>query len=247
MRSELPVIVLALFLVVLALNACTPATEGVTETVEILPTDVTPEGPIDMEYVVARDTAFATISERYGEQAPRPDLAWITEDLTPDGQSSPVFQFSTKEWLVTVSCMVTIPDGCAYHVLVINQATEFQWKGEVDTGGEVTEKPTREPVKASVWVLVARDAALAFLADQYGDKAPSLGLTWREVYTTPEGWIGSGEFEFTAKDWMIAISYPIVPPDRTVYQVTVTNQITGFQWKGKVDATGQVTEISPAD
>jgi hypothetical protein len=166
------------------------------------------------------------------------------EDLTPDGQGSPVFQYSADDWVVTVSCMVTIPDGCAFHVLVINEATGFRWEGELDTGGEVTEKPTREPVKASEWVLAARDAALAYLADQYRDQAPPLGLTWREAYTTPEGWIGSSVFEFTAGDWVIAISYPIVPPERTVYQATATNQITGFQWEGKVDATGQVTEIS---
>ena len=247
MRSKSPVIVLVLFLVGLAVNACTPAADGATETVEILSTDVTPEGPIDMEYVVARDAAFAAIREGYGERAPRPDLAWITEDLTPDGQNSPVFQYSAEDQVVTVSCMVTIPDGCTYHVLVINRATGFRWDGEVDTGGEVTEKPTREPVEASEWVLAARDAALAYLADRFGDQAPPLGLTWREAYTTPEGWIGSGEFEFTAEGWVIAISYPTVPPERTVYQVMVTNPITSFRWKGKVDATGQVTEISPAD
>ena len=55
-----------------------------------------------------------------------------------------------------------------------------------------------------------------------------IGLTWGEEYTTPEGWIGSGDFEFTAEDWVIGMSYPIVPPERTIYQVTVTNQITGF-------------------
>ena len=99
------------------------------------------------------------------------------------------------------------------------------------TGGEVTEKPTREPVKASEWVLAARSAALAYLADQYGDQAPPLGLIWREAYTTPAGWVGSGDFEFTAEDWVIAISYPIVPPERTVYQVTVMDQIAGFQWE----------------
>jgi hypothetical protein len=244
MRNKSPVIVLVLFLVGLALNACTPAADGATETVEILSTDVTPEGTIDMEVVVARDAAFATISEHYGEQAPRPDLAWITEDVTPDGQNSPVFQYSAEDWVVTASCLVVIPDGCAYHVKVINETTGFRWEGEVDTGGGVTEKPTREPVKSSEWVLAARDAALAYLADQYGDQAPPLGLTWRGAYTTPEGWVGSGDWKFTAGDWVIAISYPIVPPERTVYQVTVTNQMTGFQWEGKVDATGEVTQWS---
>jgi hypothetical protein len=204
--------------------------------------EIIPDGAVDMEYVIARAAAFAAISERYGEQAPRSGLPWAVEDVTPDGQGSPVFQYSAEDWVVTVSCMVTIPDGCTFHVLAINETTGFRWEGEVDTGGGVTEKPTREPVKASEWVLAARDAALAYLADQYGDQAPPLGLTWREAYTTPEGWVGSGDFEFTAEDWVIAISYPIVPPERTIYQVTVMDQITGFQWEGKVDATGQVIE-----
>jgi hypothetical protein len=146
--------------------------------------------------------------------------------------------------VIAISYPIVPPERTVCQVTVTNQITGFQWEGEVDTRGEVTERPTREPVEASEWVLAARDAALAYLGDQYGDQAPPLGLTWREAYTTPEGWIGSSVFEFTAGDWVIAISYPIVPPERTVYQATVTNQITGFQWEGKVDATGQVTEIS---
>jgi len=242
MRSKMLTIVTLVCASIWVLTACAPAEDQATESPEVAATQVIPDGVVDMEYVIARDAAFAAITERYGEQAPRPNLPWAVEDITPDGQGSPVFQYSAEDWVVTVSCMVTIPDGCTYDVLVINETTGFRWEGEVDTRGEVIERPTREPVKASEWVLAARDAVLAYLADQYGDQAPPLGLTWSEAYTTPEGWVGSSDLEFTAGDWVIAISYPVVPPERTVYQVMVANQLTGFQWEGKVDATGQVTQ-----
>ncbi len=251
MRSKMLAIVTIVCASILVLTACAPAADQATESPGVIATQVIPEGQeiipdgaVDMEYVMARDAALITISEGYDEQAPPSRLPWAVEGITPDGQGSPVFQYSADEWVATVSCMVMIPDGCTFQALVINETTGFRWEGEVDTRGEVTERPTRAPVKASEWVLAARDAALAYLADQYGDQAPPLGLTWREAYTTPEGWVGSGDWKFTAGDWVIAISYPIVPPERTVYQVTATNQITGFQWEGKVDATGEVTEIS---
>lgn len=178
MRSKMLAIASTVFASILILTACAPAEDQATESrgfvaTEVIPEgqEIIPDGAVDMEYVMARDAALITISERYGEQAPRSGLPWAVEDVTPDGQGSPVFQYSAEDWVVTVSCMVTIPDGCTFDVLVINQATGFRWEGEVDTRGEVTEKPAREPIKASEWVLAARDAALGYLADQFGDQA----------------------------------------------------------------------------
>jgi hypothetical protein len=88
----------------------------------------------------------------------------------------------------------------------------------------------------------ARDAVLAYLAENYGDEAPVAGLVWTETHTKPEGLVGGESYEYTAGDWLIAVSYPVVAPENVVYTISVSNPATGFRWEGQVDAQGQVTE-----
>jgi hypothetical protein len=90
----------------------------------------------------------------------------------------------------------------------------------------------------------ARDAALVHIIAQYGDQPPASGLIWTEEVITPEGLVGSSSFQYVAGDWVVTVSFPLVAPQATVYQVAVINQVTGFQWEGEVDAAGQVTELS---
>jgi hypothetical protein len=90
----------------------------------------------------------------------------------------------------------------------------------------------------------ARDAVLAYLAENYGAEAPAAGLAWTEKHTKPEGLVGGESYEYTAGDWVIAVSYPVVAPENVVYTIQVSNQATGFRWEGQVDAQGQVTETS---
>ncbi len=90
----------------------------------------------------------------------------------------------------------------------------------------------------------ARDAALAYLAENYGGEAPAAGLAWAAKHTKPEGLVGGESYTYTAGDWVIAISYPVVAPENVIYTIQVSNQATGFRWEGQVDAQGQVTEPS---
>ena len=90
----------------------------------------------------------------------------------------------------------------------------------------------------------ARDTVLAYLAENYGGEAPAAGLVWTETHTKPEGLVGGESYEYTASDWLIAVSYPVVAPENVVYALVVSNATTGFRWEGQVDALGLVTEIS---
>jgi putative hemolysin len=90
----------------------------------------------------------------------------------------------------------------------------------------------------------ARDAALAYVREHYGEQAPALDLTWEEGFVTPEGIVGSGTYEYTAEDWVITVSYPIVAPENVVYHIVMSNGTTEFQWEGDVDAAMQVTEAA---
>jgi hypothetical protein len=90
----------------------------------------------------------------------------------------------------------------------------------------------------------ARDAVLAYLAENYGGEAPAAGLAWTETHTKPEGLVGGESYEYAASDWLIAVAYPVVAPENVIYTIAVSNPATGFRWEGKVDAQGQVTETS---
>jgi hypothetical protein len=85
---------------------------------------------------------------------------------------------------------------------------------------------------------------MAHVSEYYSDQsAPEPGQIWMEERTTPEGWVGSTTYEFTAGDWVVTITDPVLPPERIVRGVVVANDATGFRWEGEVDALGQVTEL----
>ena len=87
----------------------------------------------------------------------------------------------------------------------------------------------------------ARDAVLEFVANAYtaGDFSDTV---WAEDDVTAEGLVGASDRLYSAGDWAVGVSFPIVAPEATIYQVVIANEATGFQWDGEVDAYGQVTE-----
>jgi len=89
----------------------------------------------------------------------------------------------------------------------------------------------------------ARDTVLAHLAGSYPGLAPAPSLAWTEKRTTPQELVGGEGYEYTAGDWVITVSYPVVAPESVVYTIVVANKKTGFHWEGQVDAAGQVTEL----
>ncbi len=93
----------------------------------------------------------------------------------------------------------------------------------------------------------ARDAALSYLDNRYTDSVPGKGLTWQEHNTTPEGLIGGQTREFISSEWMVTVSYPVVLPENTVYDVVIINMKSGWHWKGNVNANGTVTELNPLE
>jgi hypothetical protein len=91
-------------------------------------------------------------------------------------------------------------------------------------------------------VLVARDMALIHVRAVYGEQAPSSDLDWTATRVTEEGLVGAGNFRFESQDWTLTVDYPIVAPDATIYAIVILNEVTGFSWRGEVDAQGNVTE-----
>jgi putative hemolysin len=141
-----------------------------------------------------------------------------------------------------------------YGVCIFPDGSECEewafFRGECGPGtGEV--QPTEAPVTstdATVQVpdpARARDMALDYIFDRYGEVVfPPPGSDWTEENVTEEGLVGASTFRYTAADLVVTVSFPVVNPTDTVYQVVVSKEGTGFRWEGEVDAAGQVTEIS---
>jgi hypothetical protein len=104
--------------------------------------------------------------------------------------------------------------------------------------------PTEVEGEVSEWVLAASQSSLDYIGEQYGEQAPALDMVWTGGITDPETpTVGWSEYQFSSGEWVITIGHPVVLPELTVYQVAVTNQATGFEWEGEVNAGGEVTEI----
>ena len=95
-------------------------------------------------------------------------------------------------------------------------------------------------------MIFARDAALIYVAGQYDQSVPAPGSAWQqtalEESMAPEGSPGVIAYRFTAGDWAVTVSCPIGMSGPTVYAVTLSNHVTGFEWEGAVDNSGQVAE-----
>jgi putative hemolysin len=130
-----------------------------------------------------------------------------------------------------VAGICVFPDG--------SECDEWAYfRGECTPGGTPQASPTTTPMPTEQASrpsdpVGARDAVLVYLGENDGDRAPALGLVWTEEHTEPEGLVGGESYEYTAGDWLIAVSYPVVAPEEVVYTVNVSNQATGFQWEGQ--------------
>jgi len=116
-----------------------------------------------------------------------------------------------------------------------NGATGFGWEGQVGAGGQV--------IEGEQMLLNALNVALTHAVAQYGDEAPPAGLAWVGERITPADMVGSETYRYTAGDWVVTITYPVVPPDKMVFNITIQNATTGVTWMGSVDAYGQVLEV----
>jgi hypothetical protein len=182
----------------------------------------------------ARDAAASFVREHFDE-APAESLSWVEEKLTPEGLvGGEEWQYTAGDWVVKVSYGVVAPEWMVYHVAVSNQSTGFEWEGRVDGSGRAPEAPEN--------ALVARDQALLYVSEQHGQSGLGAGLAWQEERLTPENIVGGETYQYTAGDWVVTVSYPVVLPENTIYTISISNESTGFQWEGEIDGQGVLTE-----
>jgi hypothetical protein len=193
-----------------------------------------PEAPAGV--VRARDAAVTYVQVHF-DDAPPESASWSGQRVTPqDIVGGSEWRYTSGNWVVTVSYAVTAPESMVYYVRVVDTDTGFEWDGRVDASGQVPEAPEA--------TLLARDAALLYVSEHYDQSGLGVGLAWEEERLTPENVVGAETYQYTAGDWVVTISYPVVLPEETVYSVSIVNTTTGFEWEGEVDAAGTVTELS---
>jgi hypothetical protein len=129
--------------------------------------------------------------------------------------------------------------ACVVHVA--DRSAEVNWRCTGGLPPKEDEEGAEKPLVPAP--SIAHQAVLTFLQDQYGDEAPAVDLTWLEENVTEAGLVGSTTYQYTAEDWMITVTYPLVNPASTIYTIDVIEAVSGFMWKGEVDAQGTVTEI----
>jgi hypothetical protein len=95
---------------------------------------------VAIEVLVVRDIVLSYVRERYSDQAPGEDLAWIGERTTPEGSvGHESCRFTADDWTMTVDYDLARPDQVIYRVELRNSSTGFVWVGQVDPEGMVQE------------------------------------------------------------------------------------------------------------
>ena len=191
----------------------------------------------------ARDRAFRYLSRQHGLAGLGPGLAWQERRLTPESVvDAETYEYTTGDWVVTIFYPIVPPEDVVYRISVTNMETGFQWVAEVDVRGTVWE--LGGPVPQRLYDReAARDAALDHIYEQYQYPPLDESVDWVEERLTAEWMVGAETFKYSADSWVVEVSYAVVAPEATIYEVTVTNDSLGLEWYGEVDAQGVVTEI----
>ena len=110
--------------------------------------------------------------------------------------------------------------------------------------GACTSKPSPAPNLEVRDAAEARDAAIIYLQANAGKNAPAGNIKWNTENITPPGLVGSTTISFTSGEWTITVAYPVVPLENTRYEVVVSSIKLGWHWKGIIEPSGNVTELS---
>lgn len=130
-------------------------------------------------------------------------------------------------------------DSGTYGVCIFPDGSECEeWaylRGECGPGAEEVQ-PTEVPIAPTDMTVSvpdparARDAALDYVFDRYGEVVfPQPGSDWMEENVTEEGLVGASTFRYTTADLVITVSFPVVNPANTIYQVVVSKEGTAFR------------------
>jgi putative hemolysin len=85
------------------------------------------------------------------------------------------------------------------------------------------------------------------MAAIWTENTPLSELQWDAEDLTPQNLVGSSTVRYTSGPWTVTVTYPIVLPELTIYQVSIANSASGLAWSGEVDAQGNVSATPGGD
>lgn len=238
-RAHLLVTFLTLALVIMPLTGCRPSSDApgfwpIRKT-------ATPEAPPNLDdeaYAAARDAALGRMRQ-VEPVAPPADADWSVEDATPqDSPGAKVLRYTAGDWIVHVGAPIIAPQylfRSLYRVRVENAPAQVVYECRVTAEGLVYEAPI-----AAIDALLR---VLTYLQQSYPDDAPADGLVWIEERATLEDIIGAETYRYLAGPWTALVSWAVTAPDDTVYTVALTNEETGYAWRGEVHPDGSLVEL----
>lgn len=77
--------------------------------------------------------------------------------------------------------------------------------------GSVPPEEDTSAARAPTEVQGARDAAVTFVREHFHE-APEASMSWVEERLTPEDLPGGAEWQYAAGDWVVKVSYAVLPP-----------------------------------
>lgn len=126
-------------------------------------------------------------------------------------------------------------------IFLLSACGSVQLQVETD---EPIDPGTMDEDTPPVDVLVARDTALHFIRDHYGEIDLPADPSWIAHRLDMQGLVGTSSFHFETLGWTMTIAYPVVAPEATIYTIELLDSTSGFQWSGQVDAQGNVIEMA---
>ena len=86
-----------------------------------------------------RNTVLNNINERYDLGLPTNAQDWNKKDITPaDVTTTKAYEYKFIDWIATVIFRVTDPAETVYRIIIAN-SQNFNWQGEVDAYGNISE------------------------------------------------------------------------------------------------------------
>ena len=106
--------------------------------------------------------------------------------------------------------------------------------------------PSATPTSQDLIILgpdTARDVALAYIRTYHPRIGPARDAIWFTEPETHDSQTGISSLTYRYENWVVTVSSPMTTLDKTIYTVTVESHAPSFNWRGQVEAIGQVQEI----
>ena len=88
----------------------------------------------------ARDAVMLYIRDHYGLNIPSAGTAWTEEAFTAEGvTSTAALKFTANDWIATIIFPKLAPEAIIYTTSVHNSITGFNWSGQINADGTITE------------------------------------------------------------------------------------------------------------